>query len=88
MNFESAAKTLGMIGATAMPVCNIPLIIRIIKRKSSDDISLGWVLGVEICVLAMLPSAFFTADPVLKVFGVTNSIFFTLVTLVVWIYHS
>ena len=88
MSFDTAAKTLGMIGATAMPLCNIPLIARIIKRKSSDDISLGWVLGVEVCVLAMAPSAFMSSDPVLRVYGISNSVFFTLVTVVVWMYHS
>ncbi len=88
MSLETFAKTLGLLGGIAMPFCNIPLITRIIRRKSSQDISLAWVLGVEACVLAMLPAAFLTQDPVLRVFGITNSFFFTLVTAVVWIYHS
>ena len=82
------AQALGFAGALCMPLCNIPLIARIIKRKSSDDISLPWVFGVEICVLLMVPSALHSADPVLKIFGVTNAFFFSIVTGVVWAYHS
>lgn len=88
MNLESAAKILGLLGASLMPICNIPLIFRIVKRKSSEDISLGWVFGVETCVLAMLPSSLLSADPVLKLFGVTNSVFFSVVTLVVWMHRK
>ena len=82
------AQNLGFAGALLMPLCNIPLIARIIKRKSSDDISLPWVFGVEICVLLMVPSSLQSADPVLKLFGVTNAFFFSIVTLVVWHYHD
>ena len=88
MSFESVVKVLGILGAGLMPVCNIPLVARIVKRKSSEDISLGWVFGVEACVLAMLPSSLQSADPVLKIYGISNSIFFSIVTAVVWIYHS
>ncbi len=88
MPFNSVSQTLGFLGAALMPLCNIPLIARIIKRKSANDISLGWVLGVEICVLAMLPSSLGSADPVLKIYGISNSIFFSIVTGVVCYYHS
>ncbi|OGR85376.1 MAG: hypothetical protein A2901_00965 [Elusimicrobia bacterium RIFCSPLOWO2_01_FULL_54_10] len=84
---ESWPQTLGLIGALCMPLCNIPMIARIVKRKSSDDISLAWVFGVEICVLFMVPSAILSADPVLRIFGITNAFFFSIVTVVVWIYH-
>lgn len=82
------AQNLGFAGALLMPLCNIPLIARIVKRKTSDDISLPWVFGVEACVLLMVPSSLYSADPVLKIFGVTNAFFFSIVTLVVWLYHS
>ena len=88
MNFETVSRALGFLGAALMPLCNIPLIARIIRRKSSDDISLEWVIGVEICVLAMLPSALTSIDPVLKIYGISNSIFFSVVTAVVYYYHS
>ena len=88
MSVTGLIGTLGLIGAAAMPFCNIPLILRILKRKSSQDISLGWVAGVEICVLAMLPSSLMSGDPVLKIFGVTNAVFFTCVFAVVWLYRA
>lgn len=81
------AQTLGFAAALFMPICNIPLIIKIIKRKTSNDISLFWVSGVELCVLAMLPSSLYSSDLVLKIFGLTNAFFFSIVTLVVWVYH-
>ena len=82
------ARNLGFAGALLMPLCNIPLIVRIIKRRSSNDISLPWVFGVEICVLLMVPSSLGSADPVLRLFGVTNAFFFSIVTFVVWHYHN
>ena len=88
MNFENLSRILGTLGAALMPLCNIPLIARIIRRKSADDISLGWVIGVEICVLAMLPSSLHSVDPVLRIYGISNSIFFSIVTAVVCFYHS
>jgi hypothetical protein len=87
MNLESLPKILGILGSVLMPVFNIPLIYRIVMRKSSDDISLGWVLGVEACVILMLPSALQSAEPVLKIFGITNAISFSIVTIVVLSYH-
>ena len=88
MNHETIAQNLGFLGALCMPLCNIPMIARIIQRKSSNDISLAWVFGVEICVIAMVPSSLLSADPVLRIFGITNAFFFSVVTLVVWVYHS
>lgn len=81
-------ELIGLIGGVVMPFCNIPLILRIIKRKSSDDISLVWVTGVWICVIAMLPSAIVSKDLVLKLFGIVNSIFFSGVFIAVLKYHS
>ena len=88
MNKQELATLLGTLGACFMPLCNIPMIARIVRRKSSNDISLAWVIGVEICVLAMLPSAIQSTDKVLRIFGITNSFFFSIVTAVVIFYHS
>jgi hypothetical protein len=74
---------LAMIGAVSMPIFNIPLIVRIWTRKSSEDISLAWVIGVWVCVMAMLPSSTQSSDPVLKVFGIVNAVAFTCVFVVV-----
>jgi uncharacterized protein with PQ loop repeat len=47
-------QAIGMLSGIIMPLFNIPLILRIIRRRSSGDISLVWVIGVWSCVIAML----------------------------------
>ena len=74
-------RTLGLIAAVVMPLWNIPLIIRIAKRKSSKDISLSWALGVFACILLMLPSAMRSPDAIFRVFGIANAILFTAVVI-------
>ncbi len=78
---------LGMAGAVAMPLWNIPLIVRIIKRKSSADISLAWVWGIWTCIALMFPSSLFSADPVLRAFGTSNLVMFSFVLFVVLKYR-
>ena len=70
-----------------LPVFNIPLIMRIIKRKSADDISLVWLFGVWICILLMSPAALISQDFAFRAFGWTNLIFFTGVVVVTVKYH-
>jgi uncharacterized protein with PQ loop repeat len=70
-----------------LPLFNIPLVIRIVKRKSADDISLVWVFGVWACILLMSPAAFISQDIAFKMFGWTNLIFFTGVVFVTVKYH-
>ena len=80
-------QTLGMVSAVAMPFFDIPLIWRIIQRQSSEDISLIWTFGIWICILGMLPSSWVSPDPILKAFGVVNTVLFTAVVgVVVWYY--
>ena len=76
-----------MVGAVMLPFWNIPLILRIQQRKSSKDISLGWALGVFICLVAMLPAGLRSTDPVFRVFSVINLAFFTAVTVQVLRYR-
>jgi uncharacterized protein with PQ loop repeat len=80
-------QTLGMVSGIVMPFFNIPLIVRIIRRRSSEDISLVWVVGAWICVMGMLPSSLQSSDPVLLVFGIVNGLFFTGVFLSVLYFH-
>jgi hypothetical protein len=80
-------QTIGMLSGLIMPVFNIPLIARMVHRRSSADISLIWVIGVWICVMAMLPASLQTSDPVLFVFGIANSLFFTAVFFTVLYFH-
>ena len=70
-----------------LPLFNIPLILRIVKRKSADDISLVWVFGVWICILLMSPVAFASQDFAFRAFGWTNVVFFTGVVVVTVKYH-
>lgn len=80
-------EKIGWIAAVALPLWNIPLILRIGRRRSSGDISLGWALGVEACLLAMLPSGLASADPVFKIFTVVNVAMFSAVVIQVLRYR-
>ncbi len=70
-----------------LPLFNIPLIMRIIKRKSADDISLVWLFGVWFCILLMSPVALTSQDFAFRAFGWMNVIFFTGVVFVTVKYH-
>ena len=76
-------ELLALAASVIMPMWNIPLIVKIVRRRSSSDLSLSWVWGVWACMLLMLPWAFVTADRVLKVFSIVNFILFSGVTFVV-----
>jgi len=69
-------QVIGLIAAVVLPLWNIPLIVRIGRRRSSDDISLPWALGVFICLLFMLPAALMSSDVVFKAFAVVNIVLF------------
>jgi len=80
-------QTVSAFAGAILPLFNIPLILRIIKRKSADDISLVWVFGVWICILLMSPGAFTSEDFAFRVFGWINMIFFTGVVFATVKYH-
>ncbi|MCR4336397.1 MAG: hypothetical protein NUV91_01125 [Candidatus Omnitrophica bacterium] len=71
----------GFVAAIILPLWNIPLIINIVKRKSSRDISLWWALGVWVCILLMAPSGFVSPDPIWRTFNIMNVILFTFVVI-------
>lgn len=73
-------RLIGLIAAIILPFWNIPLIVRIEKRKSSDDISLYWIFGVLVCFVLMFPAALISTDNVFKAFSIVNIILFTFVT--------
>ena len=81
-------KTIAFVAAIVLPLWNIPLIVRIIKRKSSKDISIYWVLGVWTCFLLMAPEAFRSVDPVWRVFNIMNLVLFSAVVVTVLIYRK
>jgi predicted membrane-bound dolichyl-phosphate-mannose-protein mannosyltransferase len=76
-----------MVSAVAMPIFDIPLIWRIVRRQSSEDISLVWTFGIWLCILGMLPASWVSSDPILKAFGVVNTLLFTAVVVAVVWYH-
>ena len=69
-------ETMGLIAAIILPFWNIPLIIRIGRRRSSKDMSLWWTVGIFVCLLLMLPSGLTSADRVFKVFSLVNIVLF------------
>lgn len=73
-------SSVATVAAVVMPMFNIPLIVKIIKRKSSADLSLAWALGVWVCILLMTPQALRSQDISYKAFGSVNLIFFSAVT--------
>lgn len=81
---EKIALAAGII----LPFCNIPLIIKIIRRRSSKDISIFWVLGVWTCLALMAPAAFVSKDIVWRTFSIINFILFSLVAIFVFIYRN
>src|SRR3972149_10782567 len=78
---DQVIKEIGFIAAIVLPLWNIPLMVRMIKRKSSQDISLYWVFGVWFTLLAMLPSGLVSQDIVWKAFNIINSVLFTCVVI-------
>ncbi len=76
MNWKPWIQILGLVGGIVLPLWNIPLIVRIAKRKSSVDVSLWWAFGVFVCMLIMLPSALITPDPIYKTYSFMNIFLF------------
>ena len=71
-----------------LPMFDIPLIVHIIKRKSSLDISLSWALGLWGSSVLMAPSAFISGDKVAIGFNVVNVVMLTAVLIVVFKYRK
>ena len=81
-------EKIAFMAAIILPLWNIPLIVRVIKRKSSEDISIHWALGVWVCFLLMAPEAFASPDPVWRAFNIMNLILFTAVVIAVLAYRK
>jgi len=62
-----------------MPLFNIPLVMKIWRRRSSSDISLTWTLGIWVSILLMTPAALVSTDPVFRIFGIMNIFLFSAV---------
>lgn len=81
-------EKIGLVAAIILPLWNIPLIRKIIRRKSSQDLSLSWALGVWVCIMLMAPSGFVSADPVWRTFNIVNTVLFTCVVITVLRYRK
>ncbi len=72
-------RKIALVASIILPLWNIPLIYRMIKRRSSKDISLYWAFGVWTCFLLMFPAALSSSDMIWKTFNITNMILFSAV---------
>ncbi len=79
MTSSDLVQAVGMVSAVVLPFWNIPLIWRIQRRRSADDLSPAWALGIWVCLIGMLPSGLASPDGVFKVFTVVNLVFFSAV---------
>jgi len=79
---------IALIASIILPLWNIPLIARIIKRRSSKDLSIFWAIGVWVCFLAMFPAGINSPDMVYRVFTYVNFFFFTLVMVFTLLFHK
>ena len=80
-------RTLGLVSAVVLPFFNIPLIVRIIRRRSSQDISLVWAIGVWVCIIGMFPASLISPDRIMVVYSIVNTVFFTATVAVVLYFH-
>jgi hypothetical protein len=70
---------IALVASIILPLWNIPLIYRMVKRRSSKDLSLYWAFGVWTCFLLMFPAGIQSEDIVWRTFNIVNIILFTAV---------
>ena len=81
-------QIIALVASVILPLWYIPLILKIVRRKSSRDVSLGWAIGVWVCLALMAPSGFVSKDVVWKTFNIANLCFFSAVVVTVLIYRN
>ena len=81
-------QTIGTASSIALPLFNIPLIVKLVQRKSSQDLSVTWAVGVWICIILMTPQALRSTDVAFRAFGFVNILFFSVVAFLVVKYRS
>ena len=81
-------EKIALVAAVILPLWNIPMIVRIIRRKSSKDVSLFWAIGVWVCLALMFPAGLRSNDIVWKTFNIINIILFTGVAFCAILYHK
>ena len=81
-------KIIGFWAGVVLPLWDIPLILHILKRKSSKDISVMWAVGLWGTSVMMAPSAFLAKDLLAMGFNAVNVIMLTAVVIVVIKYRK
>lgn len=81
-------EQVGLVAGVALPLFNIPLIVRLIRRKRSEDFSLSWAIGVWLCIVLMTPHALQSQDRAFRAYGLVNLVFFSLVVFFVLKYRN
>lgn len=81
-------ETIGFWAAAILPLWDIPLVVRVIRRRSSQDISTVWAAGMWFCSILMAPSAFISGDLPAIGFNTVNVIMMTAVVAVVIKYRK
>jgi len=71
------------VAGAALPIFDIPLILLIIKRRSSKDISMFWAIGLWASSVAMMPAGIMSHEIASKAFNIVNVIMLSAVVFVV-----
>lgn len=77
-------QKVALVASIILPLWNIPLIKKIIERRSSGDISMSWALGVWTCQILMFPAGLQSDDVVWRTFNIMNFVLFTVVMITVF----
>jgi len=85
---QDIIQKIGLITAVILPFWNIPLIIKMVKRKSSLDISMAWAVGVWVCTMLMFPAALQSRDLIWRTYNIINAVLFTVVFIMVVKYRD
>ena len=81
-------EKVGTVSAVALPLFNIPLILKLNKRKTSGDLSVSWAVGVWVCIVLMTPQALRSNDMAFRAYGAVNILFFSVVAFLVVKYRE
>ena len=76
------------VAGVSLPLFNIPLILKLVRRKSAEDFSVSWAVGVWVCIVLMTPQALRSSDISFRAYGIVNIIFFSAVVFFVLKYRS
>lgn len=76
---KDGIAVIAMVAGIMLPLFNIPLIIKLIKRKNAEDFSLFWAIGVWVCIVLMTPQGLRSEDIAFRSYSIVNIFFFSIV---------